>query len=121
MTRESAFRLLIGAGAAGALTAYLGFQWMLGPLEPATDFSRPPATTIIEIPEGMTLRQLATRLGHWLRRQAEAATLREYLAGLVRRTQSETLLSLLLAEMADGGNAGTSRSVFGFLTKGVSA
>ena len=62
MTRESAFRLLIGAGAAGALTAYLGFQWMLGPLEPATDFSRPPATTIIEIPEGMTLRQLATRL-----------------------------------------------------------
>ena len=39
----------------------------------------------------------------------------EYLAGLVRRRQSETLLSFLLAEMADGGNAGTSRSVFGFL------
>ena len=62
MTSERTFRLLIGVVAAGACAAFLGFQWMLGPVEPATDFSRPPTTRIIEIPEGMTLRQLAARL-----------------------------------------------------------
>lgn len=62
MTQENAFRLLIGVLAAGACAAYLGIHWMLGPVEPAGDFSRPPASRIIEIHEGMTLRQLAARL-----------------------------------------------------------
>ncbi len=62
MTTERAARLLVVAVATGALVVYLGFQWMLRPAAPASDFSRPPHPTIVDIPEGMTLRQLAVRL-----------------------------------------------------------
>lgn len=62
MTRGRALGLLIGTAAAGVLAAYLSFQWLLGPMAPATDFSRPFQPTIIDVPEGMTLRQLAARL-----------------------------------------------------------
>ena len=62
MTQKSTLGLLIVAVAAGALAAYLLFQWLLGPVQPATDFSRPPEAKIVDIPEGMTLRQLAARL-----------------------------------------------------------
>jgi UPF0755 protein len=62
MTREGAFRLLAVALAAGALAAYVGFQWLLAPAAPASEAFSPPRPVIVEIPEGMTLRQLAVRL-----------------------------------------------------------
>lgn len=62
MTEGRSFQLLAVAVAAGALAAYLGFQWVLGPAAPALDGSRPPQSTILDIPDGMTLRQLAARL-----------------------------------------------------------
>ncbi len=62
MTQKSTLGLLIAAVAAGALAAYLMFQWLLGPVQPATDFSRPPEAKIVDIAEGMTLRQLAAKL-----------------------------------------------------------
>lgn len=61
MTRTTPW-LLIGAVAVAALTATLSVQWWLGPVAPVTDFSHPPGAVIIEIPEGMTLRQLAAKL-----------------------------------------------------------
>jgi UPF0755 protein len=54
--------LLFSAAAAGSLAAYLTIQWLFGPVMPASDFSRPPQSTTIEVPEGMTLRQLAAKL-----------------------------------------------------------
>jgi len=62
MTQKNALGLLVAAAAAGALAASLMFQWLLGPAQPATDFSRPPDTKIVDISEGMTLRQLAAKL-----------------------------------------------------------
>lgn len=62
MTEGPAFRLLAVAVVAGALAAYLGFQWLLAPVAPVPDGTPPPQSTILEIPEGMTLRQLAARL-----------------------------------------------------------
>jgi UPF0755 protein len=54
--------LLLGAVAACALVAFLGWQWLLRPVEPASDFSRPPQPALIDVHEGMTFRQLAARL-----------------------------------------------------------
>ena len=62
MTERRALQLLAIAVAAGVLAAYLSFQWMLGPLAPAADGSRPAQVTIVDIPDGMPLRQLAARL-----------------------------------------------------------
>ncbi len=61
MTRGRMPWLLVAASA-GALAAYLMIQWLFGPVTPVSDFSRPIQTTTIEVPEGMTLRQLAARL-----------------------------------------------------------
>jgi len=54
--------VLIAAAAAGALAAYISIQWLVGPAAPASDFARTIHSTTIEVPEGMTLRQLAVRL-----------------------------------------------------------
>jgi UPF0755 protein len=62
MTQKNALGLLVAAAAAGTLVAYLLFQWLLGPAQPASDFSRPPEARIVDITEGMTLRQLAAKL-----------------------------------------------------------
>ena len=62
MTQKSTLGLLLAAAAAGALAAYLLFQWLLGPVQPASDFSRPPEVRTVDITEGMTLRQLAAKL-----------------------------------------------------------
>jgi UPF0755 protein len=62
MTQQSTLGLLAAAVAVGALVAYLTFQWLLGPAQPAGDFSRRPEARIVEVTEGMTLRQLAARL-----------------------------------------------------------
>jgi UPF0755 protein len=53
---------LVVAAAAGALAAYLTVEWLFGPVVPVSDFSRPIQTTIIDVPEGMTLHQLAAKL-----------------------------------------------------------
>ncbi len=62
MTRERAIRLLVVAVATTMLAVLLGFQWLLRPVAPASDFSPPPPPSTIEIPEGLTLRQLGGRL-----------------------------------------------------------
>ena len=62
MTRELASRLLVVAIAAAALSALLSFQWLLRPVAPVSDFSHPPKPVVINIPEGLTLRQLGARL-----------------------------------------------------------
>jgi UPF0755 protein len=54
--------LLVAAAVAGALAAYLTIQWLFAPAAPESDFSRPASSTIIDVPEGMTLRQLAAKL-----------------------------------------------------------
>lgn len=59
MTANRAIRLAGVAMAAVALAAYWGFQWML---RPVSDASRPSQPAIIDIPDGMTLRQLGARL-----------------------------------------------------------
>jgi len=63
MMRERIPWLLIAA-AMGALVAYASIQWLLSPAAPPSDFARPLQPTIIEVPEGTTLRQLAVRLEH---------------------------------------------------------
>jgi UPF0755 protein len=62
MTQKNTLGLLVAAVAAGVLAAYLLFQWLLGPAQPASDFSRPSEARIVDITEGMTLRQLAAKL-----------------------------------------------------------
>ena len=62
MTTERASRLLVVAVATAALAVLLGFQWLMRPVAPASDFSLPPQPGIIDIPEGQTLRQLGSRL-----------------------------------------------------------
>lgn len=62
MTAEHVTRLLVVAVATAALAALLSFQWLLRPPAPPSDPSHPPQAAIIEIPEGLTLRQLAVRL-----------------------------------------------------------
>ena len=53
---------LLIAAALGALVAYVSIQWLFSPAVPTSDFARPIQPTIIEVPEGMTLRQLAAQL-----------------------------------------------------------
>jgi peptidoglycan lytic transglycosylase G len=55
---------LVIAAAMGALVAYISLQWLFSPAAPASDFAPPSQPTLIEVPEGMTLRQLAARLEH---------------------------------------------------------
>ena len=62
MTTERASRLLVVVVATTALAVLLGFQWLMRPVAPASDFSLPPQPVIIDIPEGLTLRQLGSRL-----------------------------------------------------------
>ncbi len=62
MTTERVTRLLVVAIATAMLAALLGIQWLLRPMAPASDFAPPPQPSIIEIPEGLTLRQLGGRL-----------------------------------------------------------
>ena len=59
MTAEHVTRLVVVAVAAAALAALLSFQWLLRPPATPADPSQP---AVIEIPEGLTLRQLAARL-----------------------------------------------------------
>lgn len=62
MMRGRISGLLVAVAAMGALVAYISIQWLFSPAAPTSDFSRPIQPTIIEVPEGMTLRQLAARL-----------------------------------------------------------
>jgi peptidoglycan lytic transglycosylase G len=55
---------LVIVATTGVLAAYISVQWLLSPAAPTSDFARPFQPTIVEVPEGMTLRQLAARLEH---------------------------------------------------------
>jgi UPF0755 protein len=56
------FGPLAGLLAVGIFTAYLALHWMLGPVMSVPDGAPAPAPVVVEITDGMTLRQLAVRL-----------------------------------------------------------
>ncbi|MBM4120775.1 MAG: endolytic transglycosylase MltG [Nitrospira sp.] len=62
MRRSLQRGLLAGLLAIGAVMAYLGALWLLGPVMSVATGASAPAPVVVEITDGMTLRHLAAKL-----------------------------------------------------------